>query len=84
MVVVRLEQLLQLITELIRVACSQAINLFDWKKRFFLPFFNGVIMDSKTDENRSVFMKTNKIGLVWFCWLTENRLVEFIFLKKLK
>jgi hypothetical protein len=42
MVVVRLEQLFQLITELIRVTCSQAIKLFDWKSSF-LPFFNGVI-----------------------------------------
>jgi hypothetical protein len=49
------------------------------EEEIFLPFFNGVIMDLKTDENRSVFMKTNKIGLVWFCWFIENRLVEFNF-----
>jgi hypothetical protein len=36
-------------------------------------------MDSKTDENRLVFTKTNKTGPVWFCQLTENRPVELFF-----
>jgi hypothetical protein len=38
-------------------------------------------MDSKTDENRSVFVKTDP---VWFCRLTKNRPVPFEIFKNLK
>jgi hypothetical protein len=41
-------------------------------------------MDSFTDENWSVFMKTNKPGLVRFCRFTENRPVEFGIFKTLR
>jgi hypothetical protein len=41
-------------------------------------------MDSLTGENRLVFMKIDKAGLVWFCWFTKNRPVEFEIFKNLR
>jgi hypothetical protein len=44
----------------------------------------GGSMHSKTDENRSVFIKTGKPGLDRFCRLTENRPVPFGIFKNFK
>jgi hypothetical protein len=43
-----------------------------------------VTMDSLTDENRLVFMKTDKIGPDWFYRFTENRSVQFKVFKNLR
>jgi hypothetical protein len=39
-------------------------------------------MNSFTDENWPVFVKTDKTGLVRFCRFIKNRPVEFEILKK--
>jgi hypothetical protein len=42
------------------------------------------VMNSFTNENWPVFVKTDKTGLVWFCQFIKIRPVEFEILKNLK
>jgi hypothetical protein len=35
-------------------------------------------MDYNIDENRPVFMKTNKTTPDWFCWFIKNQLAHFL------